>query len=395
MAQISIGEAIVHGNRIENHIQVNDPALQPYFTGNTFYAEYPTDISGVPRGLLNIPALSTIIHFAVAVGATIEAGQVDATYLRSCSEAQDYLHTCKGFEMLRCTAKIQAQPVQTPPYPTEKEGLLFSGGSDSTSSWIKRRRINPKLYLIWGLDVPLNWDMFWDQAKSRYTWMNPSVIKTNTEDLYYPGMLGILGKGLTESYRPTYSFSINALGVCAPLTYLDHVGLLQLSSTYPSRHYLNPKYPWAMYRPSFLVNQYWRWGSTRCLEVDHEYSTTEKIIKYVKPYYDSGNPLFLRVCGNRQRLQETGFKAANCLLCDKCQRTLGMLLVAGIDPRKAGFPVTGEHYARMRSDIEAGTWNRIYLRYHWMEVQQHIPPVVTEDYGGSKAFLEWLRGYRW
>jgi intein/homing endonuclease len=315
VAQITVGEALVQNNRVENHITVNDPALKPYFTTNTFYAEYPENVEQVPRSLLNIPALSTIIHFAVAVGASVEAGQIDATYLHACEEAQAYLKTCKGFESLKCTATVKAQATHTQHYPADREGLLFSGGSDSTSSWIKRRRENPALYMIWGLDVPLAWEGFWQEAKARYLWMNPRIIKTNTEEIYFPGMLSRLGKELIEGYRPTYSFSINALGVCAPLTYLDGVGLLQLSSTYPSRHYLNPRYPWAANRPSFLVNQFWRWGNTRCLEVDHEYSTTEKIIRYIKPYYDQGNPLFLRVCGNQKRLLEAQLKVSNCLNC--------------------------------------------------------------------------------
>jgi len=393
VAQITVGEALVQNNRVENHITVNDSALKPYFTTNTFYAEYPENVEQVPRSLLNIPALSTIIHFAVAVGASVEAGQIDATYLQACEEAQAYLKTCKGFESLKCTATVKAKATHTQHYPADKEGLLFSGGSDSTSSWIKRRRENPALYMIWGLDVPLAWEGFWQEAKARYLWMNPRIIKTNTEEIYFPGMLSRLGKELIEGYRPTYSFSINALGVCAPLTYLDGVGLLQLSSTYPSRHYLNPRYPWAANRPSFLVNQFWRWGNTRCLEVDHEYSTTEKIIRYVKPYYDQGNPLFLRVCGNQKRLLEAQLKISNCLVCDKCQRTLGMLAIARIDPRKVGFPITGVHYARARNDIEKRTWSPTYLRYHWEEVRSLIPKTITEDYGGSKAFLEWLRGY--
>ena len=393
MAKIRIGNASLMngGHRIENVIQP-DPEYAPYFVDTKFYAEYPESVERVPKALLNIPVLSTIIHFAVAIGAEVEVGEVDAEYLKACINVQDYLRTAPGFESLKCAAKISGKPVKTS-YEAPNQGLLFSGGSDSTCSWIKRRYEDPRLYLIWGLDVPTWWNEFWMKVEQQYRWLYPRIVKTNTEDLYATNKLYALGAKLTEGYRPTYSFSVNALGLLAPLTYLDGVGLLQLSSTYPSRHYLNPRYPWARFRPSFIVNQFWRWGSTRCLEVDHEYSTLEKIESFLKPHVDAGNKVFLRSCGHRANLLKYKLERTNCLECDKCGRTISMLAVAGVDPREVGFPVEGVHWARCRSDIEAKRWNPVYLKYHFEEVRDHIPAVISEDYAGSKGFLNWLRGY--
>ena len=400
MPKILVSDAVLSdgGRRVENTYTV-PPELRGYFVENKFYVDYPRDVSKVPRGILNIPALSTVAHFAVAVGADVEVqGDVDETYLKSCAEAQGYLKTAPGFESLKCISKVSGKAVKTPRYDASKQGLLFSGGSDSTCSWIKRIRDEPLLYMVWGLDVPTRWPEFWEKIRAKYVnelrIPNIRIIKSNTEDLYATNQLYALGARLTEGYRPTYSFSVNALGVTAPLTYLDGVGLLQLSSTYPSRHYLNPQYPWARYRPSFIVNQFWRWGSTRCLEVDHEYSTLEKIETFLKPHVDAGNKVFLRSCGHRKTLMEQKLQNFNCCLCDKCQRTIGMLAVNGVDPRRVGFPVNDQVWAQCRSDIETKRWNAVYLRYHWEEVQGLIPDMNTEDYGGSKAFFTWLRGYK-
>ena len=399
MSKILVSDAVLSdgGHRIDNTYTV-PPELRGYFTDPRFYAEYPRDVSEVPRSILNIPALSTVAHFAVAVGADVEVqGDVDETYLKSCAEVQGYLKTAPGFESLKCISKVSGKPVKTPRYDTSKQGLLFSGGSDSTCSWVKRIREEPNLYMVWGLDVPTRWPEFWEKIRAKYVdelrIPNLRIVKSNTEDLYALTKVYTLGAKLTEGYRPTYSFSVNALGLLAPLTYLDGVGLLQLSSTYPSRHYLNPQYPWARYRPSFIVNQFWRWGSTRCVEVDHEYSTLEKIETYLKPHVDAGGKVFLRSCGHRVNLQKHNLERQNCLECDKCGRTISILAVAGVDPREVGFPVEGIHWARCRSDIEAKRWNPIYLKYHFEEVRDHIPAVISEDYAGSKGFMNWLRGY--
>jgi len=393
MGKIRIDEAVLldGGRRVGNMIYP-DPEYASYFMDTAFYVEYPESVEQVPRGLLNIPALSTVLHFAVAIGANVEVGEIDSEYLKGAAEAQEYLRIAPGFSALRCTTQIKGTPTKTA-YETPHTGLLFSGGSDSTCSWIKRRHENPRLYLIWGLDVPTWWPEFWAKIENQYKPLNPRIIKTNTEDLYATNTLYALGSSLTEGYRPTYSFSVNALGVTAPLTYLDGVGMQQLSSTYPSRHYLNPRYPWAQYRPSFIVNQFWRWGSTRCAEVDHEYSTTEKIRYFLKPYLDEGNHVLLRSCGHRKTLQEQGLQNMNCSKCDKCQRTIGMLAVNGVDPRKVGFPVNDQIWAKTRSDIETRHWKPSYLKYHWEEVRSLISDPIP-DYGGSRGFMQWLRGYK-
>jgi len=172
MAKIRIGEATLTngGCRIENIIQP-DPEYRGYFVDTRFYAEYPESVERVPRGLLNIPALSTIIHFAVAIGASVEVGEVDETYLKACVEVQDYLRITPGFDSLKCVTQVTGKPVKTS-YTASHQGLLFSGGSDSTCSWIKRRHEDPRLYMIWGLDVPTTWPEFWEKAVEKYRWLS-------------------------------------------------------------------------------------------------------------------------------------------------------------------------------------------------------------------------------
>lgn len=393
--RIIINDAVLskNGTRIDNRIEV-DPYLKQYFADLNFYTEYENDISKVPLSILNIPALSTLLHFAIAVGADIEISEVDGEYLKGATLAQKFLKNCTGFEQLKCNTKINAKPVKNT-YIAYDKGMLFSGGSDSTTSYISHIFENPKLIMIWGLDIPTFWPEFWHKIEETYKSVKLYKIKTNSEDIYATNNLYTLGSTFPEGYRPTYSFSINALGVCAPLTVIEKIDVLMLSSTYPSRHYHDPNYTWAKNRPSFIVNQFWKWGSTRCLEVDHEYTTNEKIRYFLKPHIKQyGCHPFIRSCGNRKLLLETHLENLNCCLCDKCQRVIGMLIVNDIDPRLCGFQTTGMTYAIMRSDIETKKWNPVYLKYHWQEIQEAIPQKIDRDFGGSKAFLEWMRNYR-
>lgn len=383
------------GHAIVNKIDHSDPAFKRFFQPVDFYARYSVDISQVPLSILNIPALCSIIHFAWAIGVDVEVGEIDNTYLNGIQDARNLFKGNKGFKTLSFDTEVHARKTVKNSFPNlSSQGLMFSGGCDSTSSYVKRLKQNPKLILVWGLDIPLNWRGFWLKVLETYREMNLYPVESNTDELYCKNTLWSLGAEIKEGYRPGYQFTINTLGVCAPLTVAEGIGSLMLSSTYPSREYGDPNTPWVETRVNFLVGECLRWANVQTMEVDCEYSTNEKVKHFLKPYFDAYGPTVIRSCGNVARLGKVRDRWLNCNICDKCQRVIGMLVVNGIDPNACGFHVSPEVYDQIKRNIVDGTWNPEYLRYHWTEIQRCLPPVVTEDFNGSKKFLNWLREHR-
>jgi len=174
---------------------------------------------------------------------------------------------------------------------------------------------------------------------------------------------------------------------------VEGLGELILSSTYPSREYGDERYPWSKDRIGSIIDEYLSWANIWVHDVQQEYSTTEKIRRFIKPYFDEHDPLLIRSCGHKILLNPRRFKVFNCSRCDKCQRVIGSLVVCGVDPSICGFEVNEEIYGKIRNDIETTYWNPIYLKYHWEEVKKYIPDEITEDFNGSRRFLEWLREY--
>jgi hypothetical protein len=97
--------------------------------------------------------------------------------------------------------------------------------------------------------------------------------------------------------------------------------------------------------------------------------------------------LILRVCV-RSKLIDNNI---NDSTCEKCLRTIGLLVLAGIDPNICGFNVSESTFRLMRSFWE----NRKTSLFGsgWREIHDLIPEQIDYDFNGSKAFFEWFRDF--
>ena len=393
VATIRIHDASVQngGRKITNFIETN-PETAPFFKSNLFWVEYDRSVADVPSSILNIPALSSIVHFALAAGVDIIMGEADSRYLAGIEQTKKLLKYHPGFKALKLKSTVKATPVENTFNGLNRKGLLFSGGADSTASYIAHRHEDPTLIFIHGIDMPLSWKEYYDRVVDHYSHLNLRTMASNTEEIYSTQHL-LYGKTIMEGYMPGYSFSMNRLGLCAPFTVAEGIGELMMSSTYPAREYGDPNYPWSKNRVNRFIDQYLSWANVDVHDVEEDYSCTDKIVKLIKPHFEEHGPSTIRSCGHVRFLGELNKTQFNCCQCDKCQRVIGALAACGIDPRTCGFPTTPQTYRKILFDTSKGVWNPIYLKYHWSEVQQHIPDEIEEDYGGSRPFLEWLRGH--
>ena len=393
VAEIRIHDASVqdNGKKITNLIEPS-PNIQSFFKNNLFWVEYDKSVADVPMSILNIPALSTVIHFAIASGVDVIMDEVDSKYLEGIEQTKKLLKYHPGFKELKLKSTVKATSVENNFDDMNKKGLLFSGGVDSTASYIAHRNEDPTLIFIHGIDMPLSWKEYYDRVVDHYSYLNLRTMASNTEEIYSTQHL-FYGRMIMEGYMPGYSFSMNRLGICAPFTVAEGIGELMLSSTYPSREYGDPNFPWSKNRVNRFIDEYLSWANVNVHDVEVDYSCTEKVVKLIKPYFDEHGPITIRSCGHVRYLGDVNKTQFNCCVCDKCQRVIGSLAVSGIDPRTCGFPTTPKTYKQMHFDTSKMVWNPIYLKYHWSEVQQYIPDEIEEDYGGSRAFLEWLRGH--
>jgi len=378
------------GKTITNYIHVFDERLKKYFKSFHFYAEYDQDVSEVPLGILNIPALSSMIHFAWAVGADIEVEELDETYFNGIKNAREIFSSNPAYKFLSFNSRLHVgKTVKNTFKKTGKTSLLFSGGIDSTASQILRKP--DQLIMIWGLDIPTEWEELWLKIKENYSHLPLTFIKTNTLELHDLGKLYELGKPCSAGYYAGYSFSMITFGVCPPAT-IERVDNVMMASTYPIRQYGNPNYPFQNYKPHLLVDNHLGWANIETFDVENDYNRPEKIERIIKPYFEENGPSVLRVCGNLKHLKSREDKnSLNCNQCDKCSEAIAILCNYGIDPNTCGFTVNAETLKQIKEDIIVERFNVHRTRYFWGELKKHID--TKHDLHGSRVFLEWLRGY--
>ena len=406
---IKISNAILenNGKRITNRIEVPTP-LRYFFKDFNFFVEYEEDVSNIPLGVLNIPAMATIIHFAWVVGCDMYIPELDATYLTGLGKIKKIFERIPLYNALLLNNEVYVENITSSEFEkTGKRGLLFSGGLDSSAARI--RNTPDFLISVWGLDIPLDWDDFWQRFLKVYQDGSLLPIKSNTLELYDLGRLyGELGQSFTVEYWPSIAYSIVPFGLAAPIV-SNKVDALMMASTFPLRYYSNPDllygkytpkvdFSYASYRPHYFLDQHLGWGNIETYDVDNEYDRPEKVEYIIKPYIEENGPFLIRSCGHRTFLDFRPDKEKlNCGICKKCLLTAATLCNSGIDPRDCGFDIREYFFETIKNNILSKRFNYPKEQLFWGEVQRMIP-ARDEDIStilpGSKEFFEWLRDYK-
>jgi len=386
------------GRRIVNHLEV-DRKLGSFFKSCEFYAEYDRDVSDLPLGILNIPALSSVLHFAWAVGCDVKMGELDETHLRGLEKAKNIFSSNPAYKFLSFDGSLDVSKTTENTFEKQnRQSLLFSGGLDSTASQIRRKP--ERLIMIWGLDVPTSWigrgrtGGFWNRVVKTYEHLPLTFIKSNTLEIYDLSLLFSLGKENTAGYYAGFAYSLITFGLCPPATVGD-VDNVMMASTYPTRQYGDPNYPFQNYKPHHLVDRHLGWANVETFDVETEYNRPEKVEKFIKPHFDVNGPSVIRVCGHRSFLKARKDKSKlNCGICDKCGRVITTLSNYGINPTACGYDVHEKTFAQIKNNIVYKRYNPEKERYFWGEIKKHINKNIENDFYGSRNFLKWLEEYK-
>ena len=138
---IKIEDLILQKNRISVRL-VCSKNIQKYLMSNTLYIEYDENIDEVPTSILQIPAVSGIVTLAWLTGADVYVKELDAEYLKSLERIRTVM---KDMYPEFPFSKIYVDKIVLNEFNNDGYGLLFSGGLDSVTSYIRHRDKKPSL----------------------------------------------------------------------------------------------------------------------------------------------------------------------------------------------------------------------------------------------------------
>jgi hypothetical protein len=364
--------------------------VKEFFSCTKFVIEYPVNIDYLDFSILSIPALASIIGVAWVVGADVYVETVDQNFRESLDKIR--LVMKKWYPNLPFSTKIFGES-KINSYSADNFALLFSGGLDSTTSYIMHRERNLILISLSGEGESIDSQFKDNRMITPLSGEKDKIllVKTNIEKVINRKL--VLEKFGLEWWM-NLSHGLVLSGHCAPLTVVNNVGILYLASSF-TRDF---NYPWGSH-PSIDNNICW--GNTKVVHDGFETTRQEKIMYTLKEYAEEvGDFPTLKVCS---KYQITG---NNCLKCEKCSRTIVGLLAAGIDPIKCGFNINFESLNCIKESLEKGVFfskrglverpiklvNRIYPIFEWEDIQRNVPSDFKDMYGSTR-FFDWFKDF--
>ena len=374
---------------------ISSKNLEKYFSSKNLIIEYPADIASLDPSINRIPALASIITVAWIVGADVSVESIDHNYFKSINEIKSVMK--KWYPPLSFSSEIITREVNnhSPASQTNKYGLLYSAGLDSTTSYIKHRKKDLILFSISGQGESIDNQLTTEkiliplpEKKEKFY-----LIKTNIENVINRSLI-------QEKYGLNWwmnlSHGIVLSGHCAPLTYLHGISTLFLASSFTSDF----NYAWGSHP---LIDNKIRWANTKIVHDGFDTTRQEKIKHILKKYInETGEYPKLKVCSNYQ------IRGQNCSKCEKCSRTIVGLLSEAIDPDKCGFNITPGTLSYIKKSLQNGGFfgrrgiaersvkliDRIYPIFEWEDIQRHLPEQINwDDNYGSMNFLNWFRHF--
>lgn len=382
MTEITIERVESRSNLLQGEITCS-PELRRFFSGEDFLVEYDIDVSDVPESLLTIPVLAHVCPIAWTQNADVSIATVDAHFEESLRDVKDALMqmypTFVQGGKLRYAESREAELVEE----FEKSGLLFTGGVDSTFSYVRHRDESPALISVQGWELPDYEYEKWQQMKADLKEFGDDhgvenyFVRSNMASFYNYGMLQAHCKPHVDgAWYSSVGHGIGLLGLCAPLAYANGISDLYVAAT----HWEGVSLPWGS-RPDIDDNV--DWTGTQCHHDGYEFTRQERLEVLAEYIRENESDLELRTCSN--------LVLSNCSNCEKCYRTAVGLLLAGLDPNDHGYSLDAGTFDDIRRGFESGEWLLGQdERLMWEDLQKHVSRDVDCRYETAAQFFDWM-----
>lgn len=391
------------GNTIRTEITPSR-SVSRFFTGDTLTTSYDRSIESVPESILTIPALAQVCPVAWANGVAVSVGQIDKQFYEGLTSVQKTL--CELYDFfdggdIRARNIVETdltdsrgangqftQSVNQSEYqlsnPNSTSALLFTGGVDSTTSFLRHRDESPTLISIrgWTTRAGKSHDKKWDHQRERTQsfakeyGVECGFIESNMLSCLDSAMLLAHYKRFVDGgWYSSIGHGLGLLGLCAPLAVSRGITDLYIAAT----HWEGIDLEWGS-RPD--IDNHVRWANTECHHDCYELTRQERLDILSDFVHTEGRTIELQTCNSRAD--------TNCSACEKCYRTAIGLRLAGLDPNNHGYSFEDQEYVRVRKAFENGEWVLGQdERYMWEDIRNRMR-VIEPQSAAERDFFNWL-----
>lgn len=307
--------------------------IKKYFSSQKFFVEYDVVIASVPENILIIPFLANVLPISWFAGFDVYVNELDKEFYEAMSKVKLQFEKFYPKILERKSNLIVENLIDSQEEINfTKNAMLFSGGVDAYTTYLRHFEEKLDLITIWGADIKLNEE---DQWQELYNYsQNTELIKNN--DKFF----------IKTNLRDFYTFKVDKLLVnlgwwgkvqhglaltciCAPLAYIKKYSIIYIASSYTRKE----NYDFIIWGSMPEIDNDISWAITNIKHDADELTRQEKINEIISKSRELKVKPKLRVCYNE-------FKSElNCNTCEKCCRTIFAIMIMNECPNKYGFNI--------------------------------------------------------
>lgn len=387
MDGVVLRQVNVNKNYVEYKFEARGK-LKSYFTTDTMFIEYNTDISQIPVSILTIPFVASILPLMWLTDTVLWVEEIDRTFYDATYRIKEAYQNLYNYYPLKGNF-ISARYAENT-YDIKRESLiLFSGGMDAHTTYIRHIDTDPILCNIQGwynslddTDKAADAD-FRDISKfAEIEGRQFEFVKSNFAVIVNAKWFDKhITKKLGDTWWHGFNHSMGFISIAIPLAYKFGVHNVYIASSVPMGEYVHC----ASYVSTDGEFKFAQYGG--CVHDGSELTRQDKahvIVEHVKKL-DRDYPI--RVCS---------FNDKNCCSCDKCMRSVLGITAEGGDVRKFGFDIEEPLKDFYEKEMET---NMVLHRVegegslHWPAIRQRMKDNYDLLNDEQKEFVDWFMTY--
>ena len=363
------------------------PQLSPFITGKDFEASYDFPLSKIPKSILIIPFLSTILPVIWITDSTIKLKETDSDYyncLESVKKSFERMYPHVGFLKGKV---IATKIIKNKPQKQISSSMFFSGGVDSFSSLISVIKENPLLITIWGSDVFLNDDEGWKTAQentkevAQLFNLKNCYLKSNFRQIINEDILNICFKNeLNDTWWHGVEHGLALLGHVSIISYEYGIKKHYIPATYSFRekNVTCASYP--------TIDEKIKYCGCKIIHEGFDKNRQNKLTQICNYCKNNKIKITIRSCYMERHSK------INCCKCEKCYRTIMGIIAEGENPRNYGFNISDVEISKIKLNLKTILQTNKKAIWHWQDIQQRS--IENKKLIENNKYYKWILTYK-
>ena len=322
---------IVDNNIVRFKFKISEN-LSKYFNRNYILIEYPDSINlhDIPESILIIPFVSCLLPLMWLTDSIMWISEIDRTFYHSLHYIKNGYQEMYDYYVLKGSL-IPAKIVENDYKIFKKSLVLFSGGLDAHTTYLRHINEKPLLFYIQGWyeddfnslnkvernDI-INISTFANMQNVKFMSVRSNFATTVNNDTFHK----YIERKLQDNWWHGFQHSMAFISIAIPISYYFGIKQIYIASSFclgdagRCASYPTTDSEFAFATKGIVIHD------------GFELSRQDKIkmiIDYQKQIHD------------RYPLKVCTFKEENCCICEKCIRTILGIIAENGDPEDFGF----------------------------------------------------------